>query len=631
MNGKGYAIRLISRSGSRLTPKRPSLQRVFGDASSPAGAANQWLWDFGDSTGSSTSQNPVYTYTMSGYYTVTLTITDTDTGESGSLARAAFIQAISPTIIHYDYDALYRLTEAAYTGAISATYQYHYDAVGNMDAYTETITSTTSVERFFNDANQLTTSVDASGTTTYTYDLKGNLTTIDPPGASGTVRYGYDQRNLMITSTVDGSAVASFAYDGLNNRLRQVDFTGATAITTTYANDILGLSQVLIADDGTDQVVNLFGLDLILQDDGTGALALLADGLGSVRLEMVGEAVESTTTYSPYGKELVQEGDSATVYGYTGEQEDGATGLLYLRARYYSSGLMTFMSKDPWAGDGMRPGTSHGYAYARGDPVNRVDPSGLCDEYLPDEACWAIYEEIVRRYPTALAVFPSLAHLTEAELRLRLDILELVAAQPPPPRNVPIRIPIDNWFGTPLPGDIPIEVILMPPGYVQQPRGRLGGILSTWCSAAGAGIDLLEAGTAFAALPALPEWLSAADAIVALGGSYLAGETGAERPHPSLPPMVFFGQDVLVNAGEAALIYDLKFSLLGAGFVVGNIPGGMTGYVLASEIDGITSLTAFGYDLGRTFKLIPTKTSIGFFLDNRLGYSRPAMAFLLYE
>jgi YD repeat-containing protein len=284
-----------------------------------------------------------------------LTITDTDTGESDSLARAAFIQAISSTVIHYDYDGLYRLIEAQYTGAISATYGYDYDKVGNMIAYTETITSTTVVTRTFDNANRLETSNDASGNTVYTYDDNGNLTVIDPPGASGTIQYGYDQRNLMITSTVDGSAVASFAYDGMNNRLQQVDFTGPTVITTTYANDILGLSQVLIADDGTNQVVNLFGLDLILQDDGTGALALLADGLGSVRLEMVGGAVESTTTYSPYGTELAQEGTSDTVYGFTGEQEDGSTGLLYLRARYYSFSQDVHESR-PVGGHGLAAG-----------------------------------------------------------------------------------------------------------------------------------------------------------------------------------------------------------------------------------------------------------------------------------
>jgi YD repeat-containing protein len=189
----------------------------FNDASTPAGAADQWLWDFGDQA-TSAVQNPSHTYSTAGFYTVTLTITDTGTGESDSLSQAAFIQAISSTVIHYDYDDLYRLTDAQYAGAISATYGYDYDKVGNMTAYTETITGTTAVTRFFDDANRLEISVQDGVTTTYTYDDNGNLTTIDSPGASGTVRYGYDQRNLMITSTLDGSAVAGFAYDGMNNR-----------------------------------------------------------------------------------------------------------------------------------------------------------------------------------------------------------------------------------------------------------------------------------------------------------------------------------------------------------------------------------------------------------------------------
>jgi hypothetical protein len=57
--------------------------------------------------------------------------------------------------------------------------------------------------------------------------------------------------------------------------------------------------------------------------------------LGSVRVEMVGGAIDSATTYEPYGKLLARSGASGTVYGYTDEQHDAATGLVYLRARYY--------------------------------------------------------------------------------------------------------------------------------------------------------------------------------------------------------------------------------------------------------------------------------------------------------
>jgi len=69
-------------------------------------------------------------------------------------------------------------------------------------------------------------------------------------------------------------------------------------------------------------------LSLIHQDDGATVRTLLADGLGSVRLEMVGDAIESATTYEPYGKLLARSGRSGTVYGFTGEQHDWVTGLL---------------------------------------------------------------------------------------------------------------------------------------------------------------------------------------------------------------------------------------------------------------------------------------------------------------
>ncbi|MCP4361171.1 MAG: hypothetical protein GY796_24450 [Chloroflexi bacterium] len=72
------------------------------------------------------------------------------------------------------------------------------------------------------------------------------------------------------------------------NETGQALFTYDAAVTTTYHNDNMGLSQVLMSDDGTTQTTNLFGLDLIFVDDGTEQRVLLTDGLGSGRVEMVG-------------------------------------------------------------------------------------------------------------------------------------------------------------------------------------------------------------------------------------------------------------------------------------------------------------------------------------------------------
>jgi RHS repeat-associated protein len=177
--------------------------------------------------------------------------------------------------------------------------------------------------------------------------------------------------------------------------VQQVDHTDGTPITTTYTNDNLGLSQVLVASDGTTTTHNLFGLApsassgqaLIHQDDGTTTRTLLADGLGSVRMEMVDGAVETVTTYEPYGNLLAQTGTSGTTYGFTGEQHDAATGLLYLRARYYNPGLQLFMTRDAWQGDMYRPMSYNPWLYVYANPVNWTDPSGLLTCEAPQAGC----------------------------------------------------------------------------------------------------------------------------------------------------------------------------------------------------------------------------------------------------
>lgn len=265
----------------------------FNDNAALTGFTNQWSWS--RQTMSDTQAS--LPLTNSGVYTLDLAmredglridrlllVTDTNYIPSGTGPDESQIQIITDTVpaeltshtILYTYDGVYRLTDAAYTGDITATYQYSYDSVGNMTAYTETLnTQTTRVTRYFDDANRLQDSFDYdAGTTSYLYDNNGNLTLIIPPNGGSWLHYGYDQRNLMISHTLSVSGTnpqlqAEFAYDGAGSRVQQVDYTGASPVTTTYVNDIVGLTQVLVADDGTEQVYNLFGLDLIGQDEGT--------------------------------------------------------------------------------------------------------------------------------------------------------------------------------------------------------------------------------------------------------------------------------------------------------------------------------------------------------------------------
>jgi RHS repeat-associated protein len=110
---------------------------------------------------------------------------------------------------------------------------------------------------------------------------------------------------------------------------------------------------------------------------------------------MVDSAVETVTTYSPYGKLLAQAGASGTTYGYTGEQHDGATGLVYLRARYYDADLKVFLTRDPFPGAPTIPASQHPYTYVHNNPVNLTDPSGNCAEPLSGTACVIIVAGVV--------------------------------------------------------------------------------------------------------------------------------------------------------------------------------------------------------------------------------------------
>jgi len=67
--------------------------------------------------------------------------------------------------------------------------------------------------------------------------------------------------------------------------------------------------------------------------------------------------------------------DQPSHRAYTCAQSD--TGLIYLRARYMNPTLGIFLARDPWSGDAMRPGSINGWNYTDGNPVNKIDPSGL--------------------------------------------------------------------------------------------------------------------------------------------------------------------------------------------------------------------------------------------------------------
>ncbi|MFJ3505381.1 RHS repeat-associated core domain-containing protein [Streptomyces sp. NPDC090135] len=99
----------------------------------------------------------------------------------------------------------------------------------------------------------------------------------------------------------------------------------------------------------------------------------LTDALGSVVALADGDGNKvSTYTYSPRGVRLLARSSEPVVqpYRFAGGYQD-PTGLYHYGARYYDANIGRFTQPDP-SGQEKNP-----YLYAEGDPVNRIDPSGL--------------------------------------------------------------------------------------------------------------------------------------------------------------------------------------------------------------------------------------------------------------
>jgi RHS repeat-associated protein len=259
----------------------------------------------------------------------------------------------STMTITYQYDPLYRLTGATYSGG--PEYQYTYDAVGNrqiMDSPQGEVSYT------YDAANRLTS---VAGVT-YTWDDNGNLT------SDGVRSYTYDHANRL-TQVTQGSQTTQFAYNGDGDRTSKT----VDGDTTQYVLDLAATLPVVVSDT---EAVYLYGLDIIAQQQAERQY-YFHDGLGSVRqlLDSTGD-LEANYAYDPFGVPVVT-GDASNPHQFTGEAWDAEVELLYLRARYYQPETGRFITKDPSGGNAWQPTTLNRYVYVTNNPVNSVDPGGL--------------------------------------------------------------------------------------------------------------------------------------------------------------------------------------------------------------------------------------------------------------
>jgi RHS repeat-associated protein len=108
---------------------------------------------------------------------------------------------------------------------------------------------------------------------------------------------------------------------------------------------------------------------------------LVTDHLGSVRLVVDAStgAVAQRKDYNEFGEVALDTNPGFQPFGFAGGLYDPDTGLVRFGARDYDPEIGRWTAKDPLLFDG---GDSNLYAYAMGDPINRVDPTGRYAQVL---------------------------------------------------------------------------------------------------------------------------------------------------------------------------------------------------------------------------------------------------------
>jgi RHS repeat-associated protein len=178
-----------------------------------------------------------------------------------TFARLAEVDHPDVTKMVYTYDGANNLISMQDENHTSANTIYAYDAANRLASVTQT----------------LSTAPGGTISTTYAYDLHGNLTAVTDPNGNATA-YVYDDFGRMISQTSPVTGTTQYAYDPAGNLTSSTDANGATT-TRTYdaANRIT--SSVATVSSVSETVAWTYDSGAV--EFGRGRISTLTDPSGS--------------------------------------------------------------------------------------------------------------------------------------------------------------------------------------------------------------------------------------------------------------------------------------------------------------------------------------------------------------
>ena len=251
--------------------------------------------------------------------------------------------------VTWTYDATGQLTSEWRTSTTPFQFRHTfvYDTRGNRILKIADGARTTLV---YDAANQLSSSEDAGGTTTYTYDANGNQHVTVAPGGARTTQI-WDYENRLVRTIQPSAAVTSMAYDADGLRVKKETPTETKLFVWNDQNYLAETDESGVPQMTYTTEPSTYGSTLS-QSDGGGSSFFVYDALGATR-SIIDTSEEYPIDYDYTAFGTIRE----TPYIYTpflwggmvGYYWDADLGSHYIRARHYQPSIARWISLDPIA------------------------------------------------------------------------------------------------------------------------------------------------------------------------------------------------------------------------------------------------------------------------------------------
>lgn len=218
----------------------------------------------------------------------------------------------------------------------------------------------------YNRNGDLTSKTDTllNQTTSYTYDVFGQLTQVTLPSKS--IVYEIDPIHRRLGKKVNNVLQARYIHSSEGKLIAELDGSGNLTKTFVYA------SKSHVPDYFLDASGNKY--------------RIFSDHLGSVRLivRLSDGAVMQRMEHDEFGRVITDTSPGYTPFGFAGGLYDQDTKLVRFGARDYDPETGRWTSKDPILFAGKMANL---YGYSFNDPVNFIDPSGFAPgDIFPTES-----------------------------------------------------------------------------------------------------------------------------------------------------------------------------------------------------------------------------------------------------